>query len=62
LRTRSIKQELIDTRPWLTLRVAGHAIIEWLEVFTNRQRRHSALSFVSLMTFEDGRWEEVGAA
>lgn len=58
----TLKRELIDTQPWPTRRMARQAIFEWLEVFYNRQRRHSALSYVSPVTFEGGRWEEVRAA
>ena len=50
----TLKRELIDTQPWPTRRMARQAIFEWLEVFYNRQRRHSALSYVSPVTFEGG--------
>ncbi|CCF85510.1 IS3 family transposase [Nitrolancea hollandica] len=58
----TLKRELIDTRPWPTRRMACQAIFEWLEVFYNRQRCHSALSYVSPVTFEQSRWEERQAA
>ena len=39
----SLKGELIDRQRWPTRRTARQASFEWLEVFSNRQRRHSAL-------------------
>ncbi len=57
-----LKRELIDTQPWPTRRLARQATFEWLEVFSDRQRRHSALSYVSPVTFEQSRWEEGQAA
>jgi putative transposase len=48
----TFKGELIDRYRWPTRRVARHAIFEWLEVFYNRQRRHSALGYLSPAAFE----------
>jgi putative transposase len=44
--------ELIDRVRWATRRAARQAIFEWLEVFSNRQRRHSALGYLSPVAFE----------
>ncbi len=48
----SFKAEFIDRVPWATRRAARQAIFEWLEVFYNRQRRHSALGYLSPVAFE----------
>ena len=48
----TFKAELIDTRPWPTRRAAQQAIFEWIEVFYNRQRSHSALGYRSPVAFE----------
>ncbi|CCF85979.1 conserved hypothetical protein [Nitrolancea hollandica Lb] len=58
----TFKGELIDTQPWPTRQLARQAIFEWLEVFYNRQRRHSALGYRSPVAFEVGGREEVRAA
>lgn len=58
----TLKSELIDRQPWPTHRAARQAIFEWLEVFYNRQRRHSALGYLSPVAFEARNWEEVRAA
>ena len=50
----SFKDELIDRSRWPTRQAARRAIFEWLEVFYNRQRRHSALGYQSPIA-----WEEV---
>ncbi len=48
----TLKRELVDTRPWPTRRAARQAIFEWIEVFYNRQRAHSALNYRSPVAFE----------
>ena len=48
----TLKAELIDTRPWPTRRSARQAIFEWIEVFYNRCRAHSALGYRSPATYE----------
>jgi len=57
----SLKAELLDRQVWPTRAAARQAIFEWIEVFYNRQRRHSALDFLSPAAFE-GRWAEGHAA
>jgi len=49
----TLKAELIDTRHWPTRAAAQTAIFEWLEVFYNRQRCHSALNYHAPATFEE---------
>ncbi len=50
----TLKGELVDTQPWPTRRAARQAIFEWIEVFYNRQRRHSSLGYLSPVAFEEG--------
>ena len=58
----TLKAELIDARPWPTRRAARQAIFEWLEVFYNRQRSHSALGYQSPVAFERALATEAQAA
>jgi putative transposase len=49
----TLKAELVDARVWPTRAAARTAIFEWLEVFYNRQRYHSALNYHAPVTFEE---------
>ncbi len=49
----TLKAELVDTRTWPTRAAARTAIFEWLEVFYNRQRRHSALGYRAPIAHEE---------
>jgi len=44
--------ELLDRKRWRTRVELANAIFEYLEVFHNRQRRHSALGMLSPVEFE----------
>ena len=44
--------ELLDRQRWLTRVALANAIFEYLEVFHNRQRRHSALQMLTPIEFE----------
>lgn len=44
--------ELLDRRTWRTRVELANAIFEYLEVFHNRQRRHSALGMLTPIEFE----------
>ncbi len=44
---------LADGRRWPTHAAARTAIFEWIEVFYNRQRHHSALAYQPPATFEE---------
>jgi transposase InsO family protein len=44
--------ELLDRRRWRTRRELANAIFEYLEIFHNRQRRHSALGWLTPLEFE----------
>ena len=48
----TLKGELVDKRSWPTRRAARQAIFEWIEVFYNRRRLHSALGYRSPLAFE----------
>ena len=48
----SLKGDLIDRRSWATRAQVEAAIGEWIEVFYNGERRHSALGNVSPIDFE----------
>ena len=43
---------LLDRRHWRTRVELANAIFEYLEVFHNRQRRHSALGMLTPIEFE----------
>jgi len=44
--------ELLDRKRWRTRVELSNAIFEYLEIFHNRQRRHSALGMISPVEFE----------
>jgi putative transposase len=48
----TLKTELVHTRTWPTRQAARTAIYEYLEVFYNRWRRHSALGYLSPAEYE----------
>jgi putative transposase len=45
--------ELLDRQGWRTPHRAGQRDLEYLELFHNRQRRHSALGMLSPIEFEN---------
>lgn len=48
----SLKKELVYRMRFLTREQARAAIFQWIEVWYNRQRRHSALGYISPEAFE----------
>jgi transposase InsO family protein len=50
----TLKSELVGRQAWPTRRLARQAIFEWIEVFYNRRRLHSALGYRSPAAFEEG--------
>ena len=48
----TLKRELVDGRAYATHDEARRSIFEYIEVFYNRTRRHSALGYVSPEQFE----------
>jgi transposase InsO family protein len=53
--------ELLDRRRWRTRVELANAIFEYLEIFHNRQRRHSALGMLTPVEFE-ARHQPITAA
>jgi putative transposase len=47
--------ELLDRKRWRTRVELANAIFEYLEIFHNRQRRHSALGMLTPVEFEARR-------
>ena len=44
--------ELLDRQRWRTRVELANAIFEYLEIFHNRQRRHSSLGMITPVEFE----------
>jgi len=47
-----MQTELLDRRRWRTRIELANAIVEYLEIFHNRQRRHSALGMLTPTEYE----------
>ncbi|KAB1990425.1 transposase [Streptomyces triticiradicis] len=47
-----MQTELLSRRRWCTRLELAEAIFEYLEIFHNRQRRHSALGMLTPVEFE----------
>lgn len=52
----TLKTELIHSSSFSTREVAKTVIVEWIEVFYNRQRIHSTLNYLSPVQFEQQYW------
>jgi putative transposase len=48
----TLKTECVDRESYQTREEARHSIFEYLEVFSNRQRLHSSLGYVSPVIYE----------
>jgi putative transposase len=55
----TLKTELIHTNEYATREDAKTDIVEWIEVFYNRQRMHSTLNYCSPVQFEQQYWSSV---
>lgn len=55
----TLKTELVHRRQFHNHITARTAIAEWIEVFYNRQRMHSAIGYVSPVQFEDDYWRKL---
>jgi putative transposase len=53
----TLKEECVERQTFKTRSEARQAIFEYLEVFYNRQRRHSSLGYVSPFTYEHRKGE-----
>ena len=49
----TLKAEIADAQVWPSRSAARTAIFEWIEVWYNRQRRHSSLNYQAPVTFEE---------
>ena len=47
-----MQTELLNTRKWKTRTELSTAIFDWIEIFHNRQRRHSSLGMVTPVEYE----------
>jgi putative transposase len=54
-----LKTELIDSKEFVTREAAKSTIVEWIEVFYNRQRLHSTLNYLSPVQFEQQYWSSL---
>ena len=57
----SLKKDLIRNRRWETRAEVRQEIFEYIEVFYNRQRRHSTIGYMSPAECENGALETVEA-
>jgi transposase InsO family protein len=48
----TLKREFVHEQRWESAAQARSALFEWIEVFYNRQRRHSSLGYLSPESFE----------
>jgi putative transposase len=58
----TLKRELADECDWPTREAARTAVFEYIEVWYNRQRRHSSLGYVSPAAYEEQLQEFTHAA
>jgi putative transposase len=58
----TLKVELVHHAAWATRAAARTELFEYLELFYNRQRRHSALGYLSPRAFERRLDHEASAA
>ncbi len=52
----TLKNELVHSQNFASQEIAKTAIVEWIEVFYNRQRIHSTLNYRSPIQFEEEYW------
>ena len=48
----SMQNELLDRKEWKTRLELTNAMFDYIEIFYNRQRRHSSIDYVSPVEFE----------
>lgn len=59
----TLKKELIYREgPWRTRRDLASAVFDYIEVFYNRQRRHSTLDYLSPARYEHERLSRIQMA
>ena len=47
-----MQNELLDRKKWKTRLELTNAMFDYIEIFYNRQRRHSSIDYVSPVEFE----------
>jgi putative transposase len=57
----TLKTELVDGTDWATREIARTAIFEYIEVWYNRERRHSSLGYRSPVQYEVEQLTQVAA-
>ena len=57
----TLKVELVDEADWATHELARSAIFEYIEVWYNRERRHSSLGYRSPVQYELERFTQAAA-
>lgn len=57
----TIKRELIDRHSWISKLQVKEAIVEWIDCFYNRQRRHSSAGNMSPVDYENLTNQRVAA-
>jgi len=55
----TLKSELIHPRIFSNRTLARTVIVEWIEVFYNRQRLHSTIAYLSPTQFKDHYWSSL---
>jgi transposase InsO family protein len=55
----TLKKELVNRQSWPTRRELGSAVFEYIEVFYNRERRHSTLGMLSPAEYEQTHQNEI---
>jgi putative transposase len=58
----TLKKELVHRRSWPTRRELISEVFEYIEVFYNRQRRHSTLGYLTPQQFENSTLIDDGAS
>ncbi|QYO67086.1 IS3 family transposase [Leptolyngbya sp. 7M] len=55
----TVKTELVHLRDFATREDAKTTIVEWIEVFYNRERLQSTLNYLSPVQFEEQYWSSL---
>jgi len=58
----TLKVELVHDTDWADHRTARHELFEFIEVWYNRQRRHSTLGYLSPAAYEESPGMRANAA
>jgi putative transposase len=58
----TLQLELLDRRKWSTRRELAQAIFEYIEAFYNPERRHTALSYLSPIDYENRHLPDTAVA